>query len=60
MDLAAQEAMRLFLDTWVVGPLVSILEWDEGAEPFEWDLGRDASASVARFLDEVLSTRARR
>lgn len=31
----AQEAMRLYLDTWVAGPLRTILDWDDGNdEPF--------------------------
>jgi hypothetical protein len=30
VDEAAQEAMRLYLDTWVAGRIRRVLEWDEG------------------------------
>lgn len=29
---AAQEAMRLYLDTWAAEPLKAVLRWDEGEE----------------------------
>jgi hypothetical protein len=35
VDPKAQELMRLYLDTWVAGPLRTILDWDDGNdEPF--------------------------
>jgi hypothetical protein len=39
VDPAAQEAMRLYLDTWVAGPLKEVLKWDEGDDDFWtcWD-----------------------
>jgi hypothetical protein len=30
-DPAAQEAMRLYLTTWVVGPLLRVVEWADDA-----------------------------
>jgi len=30
VDPKAQELMRLYLDTWVAGPLKAVLEWDDG------------------------------
>ena len=39
VDPTAQELMRLYLDTWVAGPLRTVLDWDDGNDsPFpNWD-----------------------
>lgn len=38
VDEKAQEAMRLYMDTWIAGPLEDVLSWDDGGETYlDWD-----------------------
>lgn len=32
VDPKAQELMRIYLDTWVAGPLQQVLDWDDGKD----------------------------
>lgn len=52
VDPEAQEAMRIYLDTWVAGPLRSILQWDDGDRAYlEWGEG-DRSLTRDQYADD--------
>ncbi len=40
VDSEAQEAMRIYLDSWVVAPLEHVLRWDDGDDDVYLDWGR--------------------